>query len=207
MTRDYHDEIVFWRSWFETKGGEFAADFAHRTQYDILVPRYLDFAAWGASVLDVASGPISSLGTGGGRIALTCVDVLATHYNYIRDVAVHPDRVPFSLDVEDLVRHFYGDQFDVAHCRNGIDHCEDPVVALRQMVAVTRAGGYLVLHHHLWEGRAREYDGLHAWNFTPYLTIEGRNGTTIDLRDFGAVVANEVDVAANMVTTVLLVQK
>ncbi len=68
-------------------------------------------------------------------------------------------------DAEKLVERFGCASFDIAHAKNCLDHCYDPVVAICEMVWVIRPGGLIYLGHNYNEGDRQKYHGLHRWNF------------------------------------------
>ena len=57
-------------------------------------------------------------------------------------------------------------QFDIVHGQNCIDHTVNPLEAIRQMLAVTKPGGFVVLYHAENEGKNKSYKQLHKWDFT-----------------------------------------
>jgi hypothetical protein len=50
--------------------------------------------------------------------------------------------------------------------QNFIDHMTDPLRAIEQMVAVSKAQGFVVLYHAENEGQREQYRQLHQWDFT-----------------------------------------
>jgi SAM-dependent methyltransferase len=50
-------------------------------------------------------------------------------------------------DSERLLDMFEPDSFDVAYASNTLDHSYDPLRAIRQMIAVVRPGGIVLLQH------------------------------------------------------------
>lgn len=119
-------------------------------------------------VLDVGSGPLTSLGkTWNGRnVIITAVDPLAEQYNEILDRhgLVPPVRA-VAGEAEALSKMFPPNHFDLSYSCNAIDHCYDPLLAVREMLCVTKPGGYVYLKHRRNEAEARGYHGLHQWNF------------------------------------------
>lgn len=74
--------------------------------------------------------------------------------------------------------------FDLSYSRNALDHGEDPLEGLRNMVAVVRPDGWVVLEVWPNEGRASNYRGLHQWSFNLVkgrLTLTSREGRVWDV--------------------------
>ena len=167
------DEEQFWRDWLTTRGLEWPDDFARRVDPNLELQSHLHRYVEGVErepirVLDVGAGPLTVLGkhVGGKPLDLHAVDPLAPVY----------DRLLAECGVEPLVRtvggegerlrELYGpDAFDLTYAQNCLDHSYDPVVAVEQMLEVTRPGCFVVLEHAVNEGETQGYTGLHQWNF------------------------------------------
>ncbi|WP_375177784.1 class I SAM-dependent methyltransferase [Marinobacter mobilis] len=120
------------------------------------------------AVLDVGAGPISKVGkvVDGQSIDLMPIDPLADAYQQL--LAGLDLQAPFPTQKgygEKLTEQFPENYFDLIHARNSIDHCQDPVVVLRNCVRVLKPGCSLYLNHYRNEGIAANYYGLHQWNF------------------------------------------
>lgn len=120
-------------------------------------------------VLDVGAGPISTVGLAwpGHIVDLVAVDRRAETYQHIlREAGVRP-RVPTVPGIgESLAEMFTRPSFDVVYCQNALDHSSDPLEAIRQMLAVTKATGFVYLTHAENEAESQHYHGLHQWNIT-----------------------------------------
>lgn len=121
-------------------------------------------------VLDVGAGPISCLGTIAAapfRIELSACDPLAPAYNVILDKygARAPVRTAFAIG--ELLTGFYPrNSFHIVHMSNALDHSYDPLAVLRQMFAVCRTGGVILLSHNENEALTQNHGGLHQWNIS-----------------------------------------
>lgn len=119
-------------------------------------------------ILDVGSGPITTVGMRwpGRTIALEAVDVDAERYAavFVKH-GITPPVQPRPCEAERLTELFEPDSFDLVHAENAIDHCYDPVEAIRQMVTVVKPGGRVVLRHYRREADRQHFRGLHLWNF------------------------------------------
>ena len=118
-------------------------------------------------VLDVGSGPISTLGDAadGYDVELVCVDALGVQYNALLDeygFTNLPRIIP--LKGEDVESRFGPASFDIVHTANALDHFEDPFLAFEKMYAVCRTGGALIVISVENEGEHQKYLGLHQWN-------------------------------------------
>ena len=142
-------------------------------------------------VLDVGSGPVSQVGTISARwqIEITAVDPLAAEYLELCDEFGLPRRngvVNQVGDFETLTESFAEGSFDIVHCRNALDHSRDPLLGIRQMLAVCKVDGACFLAHATDEGEKQRYDGLHQWNLAPLddgdLAIRSRDGQQVLLR-------------------------
>jgi SAM-dependent methyltransferase len=94
------------------------------------------------------------------------VDTLGDEYQkLLKKYGVVPLVPTQQLDAEKLSERFAPDTFDIAHARNCLDHSYDPVLAIEQMLLVTKPGGVVALVHSHNEGAVELYRGLHQWNF------------------------------------------
>ena len=65
---------------------------------------------------------------------------------------------------EMLGKRFAAGAFDIVYACNCVDHTDDPIECLAQMLYVVRPGGVVVLRHKIAEGARNGYDGLHRWD-------------------------------------------
>lgn len=121
-------------------------------------------------MLDVGSGPLTTLGTlwPARSVEVVAVDPLADDYNALLDeLGIVPPVRALPLRGEALLGHFEPGSFDVVHAANSLDHAADPVLTLEQMLGVARPGGTICLLHHIDVGVMEQYHGLHQWNLRP----------------------------------------
>jgi SAM-dependent methyltransferase len=166
-------ESRFWRRHLETRGLGWARNFDALLDPDApltegLILDRLASLPETISILDVGAGPLTVLGKNvpGRRLEMTAVDPLGDSYRALleRNGMVAP--VPtLPCAGEDLLRRFGENRFDVSFARNALDHSRDPLEIIRNMLAVTRPGGFVALRHMRREGERRGYTLLHAWNF------------------------------------------
>jgi hypothetical protein len=163
-------EIKFWDKWFRTNGGEWPQTWTWgiQKQKNILDHQRFFFAPNDPNhcilcpdepgrtkikILDTGAGPISIVGNWHPtfEIELIPTDPLAKLYNNLSikyNIEITP-RTQYCR-VEDIKVHFPENFFDIAHINNALDHAEDPVDGIRQMLMVVKHGGTVVrnLHHH-----------------------------------------------------------
>lgn len=169
------DEVEFWRRFLTTGGGDrWQADFRRRLDPEqpvqAHVARLVDrLEGECVRILDVGAGPLTKLGKRhrSKRLEITATDLLAPEYDrLLRELGIEPLVRTVAADAERLVERFGSDAFDLVHGQNCVDHMEHPLVAVEQMLAVTRPGGWVVLYHTENEGRRQSYNQLHRWDFT-----------------------------------------
>lgn len=206
-------ELKFWDDWFKTKGLDWPQDYAERidptTEICQRVASYLKTG--NELILDVGAGPLTVLGKmwKGERLSITACDALGSHYKSIMDkYGIAPIVETEQCKAEDLVLKYGMGEFDLVHAQNCIDHCEDPVRAIFEMVSVCRKGGTVLLRHEINEGKNENYQGLHQWDFycdNNSFMISGKDSTvnmtrllaneaTVKTTCFGGYIENEITV-------------
>lgn len=168
-----YSEVEFWRVWIRTRGAFWRDDYARRLRVDTalddqaasLLPT--NVPAGEIKILDVGSGPLSGLGVThkGERLDVIAADPLAKAYQRMyQEFNVIPP-IPVKLAfAEDLTVFFQKSEFDLVVCQNALDHTFDPWRALRQMIEVSKPGGFVLLRHARNEAENQKYSGLHQWN-------------------------------------------
>jgi SAM-dependent methyltransferase len=173
-------EVSFWRGYIDGAGLDWPEEYAERLdpatplREHLIADRLDDLRAGIVSILDVGAGPMTTLGkTYPGRtLAITAVDPLAAEYDRLLDDAgLTPPVRTLACRGEDLLERFEPERFDVAYARNSLDHGDDPLLIIRNMVRLVKPGGLVVLRHYKTEGETELYSGLHQWNFE----VEGRD--------------------------------
>lgn len=167
----FHNEVRFWAIELALKGG-FSQHILERldaTRKTDIFPSQIEPLLNAGSgekpkVLDVGSGPVSMLAWGGltGLFDLTAVDPLAEPYKRILQNYGH--KIPHALENvpgEKLVEKFGEAAFDLTWMCNALDHSQDPLLVFRNLVRVTKPGGYIVVSLYACEGTTENFDGLH----------------------------------------------
>lgn len=172
-SQGFRYEIDFWREWFATRGLSWPDDYAQR--FDAALPLDHDLLELAASmgrpnvrILDVGSGPATNVGKTmpGVDVLLQACDPLAHQYSALWEEfqAYPPVRTEFAV-AEELSSFFETSSFDIAHCRNALDHSFDPLRGILEMLKIVRVGGWVVLRHHPNEAEREAYAGFHQYNF------------------------------------------
>lgn len=167
-------ETDFWDEFFRTRGGKWPEDYRRRLDPGSLLdsmhrPFVERLTVSRVRILDVGAGPLTVLGKTfpGKELEITAVDPLAARYDALMaKYGVRPPVRTIAGSGEALVTQFGEDVFDFVYAQNCIDHAENPVEAMRQMVRVAKPGCEAVLYHAPNEAETQEYTGLHQWNFT-----------------------------------------
>jgi ubiquinone/menaquinone biosynthesis C-methylase UbiE len=103
----------------------------------------------------------------GQPVDLVAVDALADHYDaLLADLKIQPPVRSQRCEIEHLDRLFAPADFDLVYMRFALDHCYDPLLALRQMVRVTRPGGAVVVEHYR-DAAQTDHQGLRQWDLVP----------------------------------------
>jgi 2-polyprenyl-3-methyl-5-hydroxy-6-metoxy-1,4-benzoquinol methylase len=119
------------------------------------------------SILDVGSGPLTSVGKTypGKQIEVTAADALADEYvEALRKAKIEPLAPVVAVAGEDVASYFGSETFDVTYMSNALDHTADPILVLRNLVDVTKKDGRVALRHMKNEGERNSYFGIHLWN-------------------------------------------
>jgi SAM-dependent methyltransferase len=164
-------EIAILREWLGTRGGRCPDDYRFRLDPESVIQeditRHLNGAGRRVRILDVGAGPLTFVGKRwpGHDVELAAVDALADRYDaLLAEYGVTPPVRTRRCDSERLSEMFPPDSFDIACAAWTIDHSYEPLRAIRQMVAVVRPGGIVLLLHYPNEAENEVYHGQHQWN-------------------------------------------
>ena len=65
---------------------------------------------------------------------------------------------------EELASYFAADFFDVSFSLNALDHAQDPMLVIQQMMIVTKPGHDVIVDGNSNEAIGEHYKGFHQWN-------------------------------------------
>ena len=102
----------------------------------------------------------------GQELPVQYIDALAPFYNDILTrYGIDRPEITFGM-AEYLTATVPCGGADFIHIRNALDHCADPMEAIRQALACLRVGGVLYLNHFDNEALREAYRGFHQYNIT-----------------------------------------
>ena len=128
------------------------------------------------SILDVGSGPLTSVGKKypGKQLTLVAIDALADEYvGILQASGIGAPVLPEKCSGEEILDRYEPQSFDVAFIDNALDHTADPLLVLDNMLGVIKPAGRVGLCHGRNEGERNGYFGIHLWN------IDCRDGRLI----------------------------
>lgn len=125
-----------------------------------LIPYLAELVDKDMVIADVAAGPICSIGD---HLDGYDIQVIASDYLADKYVELWTEQPIVPIEQEDMTALSYPDEtFDISHCSNALDHCEDPWRAVKELVRVSKR--YVVLRHRENQAERRGYWGQHEWN-------------------------------------------
>lgn len=159
-------ELAFWTDFVKTK--QFKTWLAHLPTPELAqgqpdVVRLLQSLPEGTTVLDVGSGVISIL-NGIRNLIILPTDPLADLYKCIFDYSLYRriDR-PQPISAEDITAE---NTFDVVHMRNALDHTQDPLKVIDNLVRACKSGGHVIIHGFENEADFEKREGFHQTNLS-----------------------------------------
>jgi hypothetical protein len=167
-------ELDFWKQYIQTGGLDWKDEFKLRTdpQSPLKEDPILDYLrerpSDSISILDVGAGPLTVLGkTYPGKVLnITAVDPLADPYNrMLQEVGITPPIPTVPGEGETLLARFAAESFDIAFARNALDSSYDPALTIKNMLAVVKENGLVLLKHKMNEAENSGYRGSPQWNF------------------------------------------
>ncbi|MEJ7618603.1 MAG: glycosyltransferase [Pyrinomonadaceae bacterium] len=171
--RSSQRELSFWEKYITKQGMEWKDDFLMRVDpqsslQDGLIADYInDLPENSISLLDVGAGPLTIVGKSypGKQLRITAVDPLAEEYNRIlKDNDILPPVRTVPGRGETLPELFASGSFDLVFARSVLDRCHDPVRVIKNMLAVIKERGYVLLQHKRNEAQRSDYRGIPLWN-------------------------------------------
>ena len=212
-------EVAYWDAWLREQGGVESAIFQRRIDRNSLLIPMVDDAVRTCKhdtvrILDVGCGPISDLGyraACGKTLSIHYVDPLANQYSAsMRAAGISAPHSTLEAKAEDLLEWFSRQSFDVVFCMNALDHCENALLSLVNMVYLLAPGGACILHHRECEGKRNNYEGLHRWDLSykeGQLFLDDRVQAINVSRWLGSLVSTDIHVCENDWFTATLKRK
>lgn len=206
--RQLAKELHFWRRWLRSEGLSWPEDYAMRFDPAAPVQQHLSrvigrVARQEVKILDVGAGPVTVIGKlhPTKTLSITATDPLARDYAELLAKFAVTSLVPtIYASAESLRADLGSEKFDIVHAQNSLDHSSDPIAGIEEMLAVTKAGGFVVLLHEENEGKNELYYALHKWDFTceaGHFVIAGP-GPDGPRRDITEIVAGRADVECSV---------
>lgn len=157
---DYQSEMNFWRGWLVGNGKANENPGGLRKRFHFMIGDKKE-----VKIADLGAGAMCLIGNYHHDVKVKVIssDLLADEYAKMRaELNINPQIVVEKQDMENLT---YGDNtFDIVYCGNALDHTKDPYKALKEMLRICKAGGYIYLRHIAHEGKRHNYRNLHKWN-------------------------------------------
>lgn len=174
MDNSYNSEIDFWDNYIKTKGHIWPEGFKSRINPETPIIQSISnlisfFKENNIKILDVGSGPITNIGfkniDKSKNTEITATDVLADKYNELLEkYNIIPPVKTTQCDSIELSKKFKLNDFNIVHASNCMDHMNNPLLALLNMISMLKHDGYIILIHNINEGKAMGYNGLHHWD-------------------------------------------
>lgn len=164
----YQDEIEYWDDYLSTTEPLLFDEEIKQKAFPIYMREIASGfrEAYGSipQVLEIGSGPVSILASGVEKkeIEVSAIDPLAEIYSDLlkKYEIVYPVR-PILGHSENIGKHFPPSTFDIVYSSNALDHALSPGLCLREIVCVTKLGGYVYLEGFTNEGSNGNWHGLH----------------------------------------------
>ena len=166
-------EVGFWQNCLYTNGAQWPDEYRSRLNpnrpFNSMVEQAIrDTGSREIEILDVGSGPITSLGYVSKKfdVRITATDPLADAYTVLlNEAGVTPPIRTQKCFGESLLQHFGNRRFHVCHSSNALDHSLDPRTILVAMAQLLHPQGLMYVRVYKNEGESTKYSGMHNWNF------------------------------------------
>lgn len=131
-------------------------------------------------IADIGSGPYSKIG----RILNGVnVEVYPSDKNNFKAFWESKGLIPsLPIEIQNMEKLTYeSDYFDIVYCANALDHTKNALAAVKELIRVTKRGGYVYLVCYLDQQLTGH---MHYWNAKENGVFEGPRGV-FDLKDLG----------------------
>ena len=163
------EEVEFWRQMIDGTfpNADWVAGLRKRIAGEHEFPGHLrGYLNGAARVLDVGSGPATTLGPLDG-VEIVAIDPLAETYSSLLQKHGLPPWNPTRLGEGERLSALGIGTFDLVYSRNALDHAYDPLLVIKEMVAVCKPTGTVHFEGSVNESVKQNAHGLHQWNFMP----------------------------------------
>jgi SAM-dependent methyltransferase len=171
-------ELDYWKEWvkLKTPNRDGCITLRKRTKLQKEILELLPEPSK-SKVLDVGSSPLSVVGNYPG-LSLTLLDPLADKYKQL-----YPASIVIKGSAENIP--FENNYFDLVFSSNALDHCQDPVKAIQEMIRVVKPGCWILFEVYRNEVINNNYEGPHQWNFQTncgrlYLSDKNYNSVEVE---------------------------
>ncbi len=160
-------ELTFWKGFVKTD--RFLSGWVKNIPTPELRVQVRDFI-WanlpkGGKVLDVGSGVVSILNGTVPNHLLTAADPLGNLYSIIFDYKKHGLRQPDPIAGE-MLSDFYKQEFDIVHMSNALDHSQEPIFCISNLIDCCKKDGHVIIQGFENEAIAEDWQGFHQFNIT-----------------------------------------
>jgi SAM-dependent methyltransferase len=167
-------EVQFWDRYFKTKGLDWPKDYQERLNPNSPLSEYHrqfvdQLPTESVQILDVGAGPLTVIGKTHPtkQLNITATDALASYYDkLLTKYQVVPPVQTQLCKAENLMQRYEANSFDFVNAQNAVDHSEEPIRVIEDMIRLVKPGCYVALRHGENEAELEDYLGFHQWNFT-----------------------------------------
>jgi SAM-dependent methyltransferase len=154
-------EIHFWSQYLPAKYYKFTTRRRFKGYFGEMIGKKKKIR-----VADLGCGALPLTGNDwpGVEVEYVPSDLLAVEYMDLWRSINQVPVIPIEMQTMDSLT--YADEsFDIVHCANALDHCQDPFKSIREMYRICKPPGWLFRRHIPHEGKRLRYSGMHQWNF------------------------------------------
>lgn len=132
-------------------------------------------------IADIGSGPFSLTGQYLDGIEVKVYPMDQSNFDYFYEK--YQAKTMFPIEVQNMEKLTYPDNFfDITHCVNALDHTPNALLALKEMIRVTKLGGWVYIDCALIQRTTRGH--RHFWDAEEDGTFVSKTDK-FDLKDFG----------------------
>ena len=115
-------------------------------------------------IAELGAGAVNTIGNLWKDVEVTIIASDKKIEEYQKQWDLYSAKPVVPIEYQDMEALTYPDEmFDIVHCRNAIDHTQNPLKAVEEMKRVCKRGGWVYLAHAM--SQKTEYGGHHYHNF------------------------------------------